>query len=54
MKQTVWQQCVGLDIKAGTALTDAPHCTTDLQREHLIQSNKKLKDFNSREMSVES
>ena len=23
-----------------------PDCTTDLQREHVIQSNKKFKDFN--------
>jgi len=37
----------GRDIKAGTCSNRCPpDCTTDLQREHLIQSNKKLKDFN--------
>ena len=47
MKKTVWQQCVGRDIKAGTCSNRCPpDCTTDLQWEHLIQSNKKFKDFN--------
>ena len=32
--------------RQGPALTDAPDCTTDLQWEHLITSNKKFKDFN--------
>ena len=49
MKKTVRQQCVDRDIKAGTCSNRCPQIEQPTYSEsisHLIQSNKKFKDFN--------